>query len=87
MGMQITSGEVGRLVIEQSKAHLVMEAYPSNDLGRHFLSSITGRRSSMQTLIKDINDVIDHSNPDKPRRLCEIDSITDFNKLQLQPRS
>lgn len=64
----ITSGD-GKLV-KQSKAHLVMEAYPSV-FSRHFLSSITDAEQ-MQTLIKDINDVIDHSNPDKPRRLCEL---------------
>ena len=64
----ITSGD-GKLV-KQSKAHLFMEAYPSV-FSRHFLSSIADAEQ-MQTLIKDINDVIDHSNLDKPRRICEL---------------
>ena len=64
----ITSAN-GKL-IKLSKAHLLMEAYPSV-YSRHFLSSITGAEQ-MQTLIKDINDVIDHSNTDKARRLCEL---------------
>ena len=57
-------------LIKLSKAHLLMEAYPSV-YSRHFLSSITDAEQ-MQTLIKDINDVIDHSNTDKARRLCEL---------------
>ena len=64
----ITSGD-GKL-IKLSKAHLVMEAYPSV-YSRHFLSSIT-EAEQMQSFIKDINNVIDHSNPDKARRLCEL---------------
>jgi len=64
----ITSAD-GKL-IKLSKAQLLMEAYPSV-YSRHFLSSITDAEQ-MQTLIKDINNVIDHSNTDKARRLCEL---------------
>ncbi len=64
----ITSAD-GKL-IKLSKAQLLMEAYPSV-YSSHFLSSITDAEQ-MQTLIKDINIVIDHSNTDKARRLCEL---------------
>ena len=57
-------------LIKLSKSHLVMEAYPSV-YSRHFLSSITDAEQ-MQTLIKDVNDVIDTSNKEKVGRICEL---------------
>lgn len=64
----ITSSN-GKL-IKLSKARLLMEAYPSV-YSTHFLSSINDAEQ-MQTLIKEINDVIDNSDQAKARRLCEL---------------
>ena len=64
----ITSSN-GKL-IKLSKARLLIEAYPSV-YSSHFLSSINDAEQ-MQTLIKEINDVIDNSDQAKARRLCEL---------------